>query len=203
MASRTLALWRYWKAPLQSGCIALAGDVTCQCGMTGTPLTELDLRRSASFFIFGAGYGGVFQRYLYGIFDRMYGHGTGMRTVMSKVLTDAFVTAPIIYCPSFYFTTSLVQGKSFAQARSALEGKWLPTMKAYLSIWPAFVGICFKFVPVSGRVVFIAGVGFVEKSILSAISNDVFPFNPGGPLGAAAAPKQASPAACAAGEAGR
>jgi|TARA_B110000208_G_C11728333_1_gene415416 protein Mpv17 len=164
---------RFLAAPLQASCIAMAGDAMCQTVLgNGEPL---DRRRTLAFGAFGFCYGGLFQRWLYGRMDVLLGVGRNPSVVVSKVLADALVHAPLIYIPAFYISIALLRGDSLSAGVAQLRDKWAETMRAYFAIWPATMAMVFAYVPVHRRVLCVASVAFVEKTVLSAIANDELP----------------------------
>ena len=75
-------------------------------------------------------YGGLFQRVLYLQMDRVFGTSTALNTVATKVAADALVHAPLLYVPTFFLTTSMIQGASPREAVAVLRDKWADTMIA-------------------------------------------------------------------------
>jgi len=163
----------------QAAGIAMAADLTTQYILRKPSSTDEesveqwrpDWRRTASFGLFSFAYGGIAQRFIYLAMDRWLGAGVTLAHAVRKVALDALVHAPFMYVPSFYLSTSLMQGKSSEAAVTLLKSKYVDTLMAYMAIWPGLLTFCFRCVPEAHRVVFIAGCGYFEKGIISFIAD--------------------------------
>lgn len=171
MFARAARLKPLLKVAGQSGVLAGAADLSVQLAtkkpQSTKDLRDIDLRRTASFVAFGFGYSGLIQRFVYRGFDRVFGIQNTFRVIMCKVAADAFIHAPIMYVPSFYITTSLLQGYSISGSVDRLRAAYSDTLKAYVSIWFLPMAVCFRFVPEVQRANFVAVCAYIEKGIYS------------------------------------
>lgn len=154
------------KASLLAGAADLTVQVACNKPRS---IWDLNYRRAISFSAFSLFYAGFFQVAVYRSFDRWFGVGKSMRVVLTKVAADCFLHAPLVYIPSFYVGTGMVQGLGWTGSLKKLKDKYPETLRCYFMIWSWPMFICFKYVPVNHRVLFIAGCAFIEKSIYSWI----------------------------------
>jgi protein Mpv17 len=137
--------------------------------MTSPSYTDLDFRKTLSFAAFGFCYGGVFLTQVYRRYEVWFGVGQSLRVVLTKLAFDFFIHAPVIYVPTFYMTTGLVQGLGLSGSVAKLKDKYYETLRVYFLIWPVPMTMCF-FMPPNVRVLFIASFAFFEKCIYSFIN---------------------------------
>ena len=71
---------------------------------------------------------------------------------MSKIMLDQVIMSPIGTC-LFYMVTSALQGE-VQQVPSKLKEKFVPTLVASYTLWPAAHAINFKFVPSQQRILY-------------------------------------------------
>lgn len=179
MGSRALAAaWQQWgKTAVMAGSMAGAGDIVCQSSLQnqrpnqqssdGSNHVKLDLKRTFSFVVFGIVYGGLFQRVVYQQFDAWFGVASTTRVVVQKTCAELFFHGPVIYIPSFYVTTGLIQGKTIKDSVSLLLANYEQTLRGYYVIWPVAILALFYKVPEGGRIAFLSGCSFVEKTTFS------------------------------------
>ena len=67
-------------------------------------------------------------------------------------MLDQLIMAPIGTC-LFYIVTSVLQGET-SQVPHKLKEKFIPTLVASYTLWPAAHAINFKFVPSSQRILY-------------------------------------------------
>ena len=90
------------------------------------------------------------------------------KAIASKILLDQIIMAPIGTC-LFYIVTSVLQGET-QQVSSKLREKFIPTLIASYTLWPAAHAINFKFVPSSQRILYTNIVSVCSCAHLSATS---------------------------------
>lgn len=151
--------------------ISGAADLTVQMANGPSKMSDLDARRIMSMSMFGLCYTGFVQRLIYLRFDLWFGIGNSMKQSILKLCMDTFVHAPFIYIPTFYMTTGMLQGLGWSASSEKLLNKYNETLLSYMLIWPVPMFVCFRCIPETRRVVFIAAVAFVEKSIYSYLGN--------------------------------
>lgn len=74
------------------------------------------------------------------------------KAIVSKIALDQVLMAPIGTC-LFYIVTSVLQGET-SQVPAKLKEKFIPTVIASYTLWPAAHAINFKFVPSSQRILY-------------------------------------------------
>jgi hypothetical protein len=154
----------------KAACLAGAADLSIQvtCNKPRS-IWDLNFRRIASFAAFSLVYTGGFQVALYRGFDHIVGAGQCVRVALTKVAMDCFVHAPVLYIPSFYVSTGLMQGLGWSGSLKMLQLKYSETLQCYCMLWSWPMFLIFSAVSVPRRVVFIAGFAFIEKCIYSFI----------------------------------
>jgi hypothetical protein len=157
------------RSAVKASCLAGSADLIVQA-TTNQPqsIGDLNLRRSLSFAIFGFFYGGVFQSFVYRGYDVCFGSGNSVRVVAVKMAADFCVHGPLVYIPSFYMVTGMIQGLGWSGAGVKLKEKYYDTVWAYFAIWPCPMIGCFC-MPANMRIVTIAVFAFIEKCIYSFI----------------------------------
>ena len=80
------------------------------------------------------------------------------------------MNAPFMYFPTFYLSTSLMQGKSSEAAVTLLKSKYVDTLMAYMPNWPGLLTVCCRCVPKAHCVVFFERLGYFENGITSFIA---------------------------------
>jgi len=158
------------KSALQAGAISGTADLVVQVSYNKPQsVWDLDLRRTLSFAVFSFMYSGILQVAIYRRFDKWFGVGKSMSVVLPKLAADCFLHAPLVYIPIFYAATGMLQGLSWSRALMKLKDKYAETLKCYVMLWSGPMLICFRYVPLRNRVLFIAGCSFGEKCIYSVI----------------------------------
>jgi hypothetical protein len=93
-----------------------------------------------------------------------------MKEVLPKLFVDVFLYEPLMYIPSFYMITGLVQGFGWSGSLSRLMAKYSSTVVSTIGIWLGPLFIYFKWIPMSKRPLFLAVCGFVERCVFSLLS---------------------------------
>ncbi|EOD12086.1 hypothetical protein EMIHUDRAFT_104368 [Emiliania huxleyi CCMP1516] len=145
-----------------------AADVLVQTAVKGRSLETLDLRRTAVFTLFGGGWMGFGQYYLYcRLFERLV-PGTTALASAGKAALDQLVHVPLLYFPLFYSIDALLQGAwargvacGVEHVQHRLRTELKESLYANWSLWlPAsFVG--FRLVPPHWRIPYVSAVSMV------------------------------------------
>jgi protein Mpv17 len=94
--------------------------------------------------------------YWYNFVEKSFPGGS-MRNAFKKVACDQLLFAPI-GMGLFLTVTTLMEGKSFEEAKQKLKKDYVRGMKANYTVWPAVNFINFKYVPLEQRILFSAVV---------------------------------------------
>lgn len=133
-----------------------------------------DLKRNIAFLLYGAIYQGMAQEYIYNhLYPTLFGAGTSVSVVLSKVAFDLMIQTTLVTLPIAYLTKALVFNYS---AREALRRYRVDILKhglltKYYTLWGPIQCITFSVVPEHYRVSFIACVSFFWLIILSTITS--------------------------------
>lgn len=155
--------------------VNIAADIIAQIATAGKgkallpAILSLNLRRTFSLAMFGLVYSGGFQPNVYRRLDRIFGVGEALKHVLPKIFVDMFLYGPLIYVPSFYMFTGVLQGLSLAAAYQVLVARYKVTVISYIAIWLAPSFYIFKWVPEDYRTLCRASLGFVEKCLLAGV----------------------------------
>jgi len=138
------------------------------------PKKTTDLKRNLAFVIYGALYQGASQEFIYNhIYPTLFGSGTGVVVVLSKVVFDLCIQTTLVTLPIAYLTKALIYKYS---AQEAMQRYWDDIrnhglLKKYFLLWGPVQCITFSIVPEHYRVTFIACVSFFWLIILSSIAS--------------------------------
>lgn len=137
---------------------------------------DIDWTRHAVFCLFGFGYLGAFQYYLYNIkftqwcgpLTKKFGH---KMTSPIKVLIDQGLHHPFVYFPVFFSMKAVVSGKPLSTAVEKYRTEIWDSVKAMWGVWVPAQIINFAFVPRHLRLPYVAAVSFGWTIILSVMQN--------------------------------
>ncbi len=148
-----------------------SADVLVQLVEGARKFQDLDIQRVVSFSLFGLCYCGGFQPNVYKLFDRWFGtSGSLKKCVLPKMAADFFAYMPLVYVPSFYMITGMIQGLGFSGSVQRLCLKYRETLLAYFAIWLGPMFVYFRFIPEAQRVLYLSALGFVERCAISALA---------------------------------
>ncbi|XP_070500097.1 mpv17-like protein [Chironomus tepperi] len=119
---------------------------------------QIDFKRSFRFFLFGTF---LVAPSLHGwirLTSQMWPQTT-LRTGIAKSLTEQISYGPAAAI-SFFVIMSLMEGKSFKEARMEVVDKFPPTFKVAIWFWTIFQIINFSFIKERNRVPFVALASF-------------------------------------------
>lgn len=117
--------------------------------------------------------GGLTHIILNHFYPALLGDAATLRVVMSKVLLDAFVMAPILWLPPAYLVKAKVSGSSLKEGLRKYgediysEGLLLK----YWSVWIPVLSITFSIIPKHFVIVFNSVVSFFWLILLSTLSS--------------------------------
>ncbi|KAI3428562.1 hypothetical protein D9Q98_007384 [Chlorella vulgaris] len=163
--------------PLGTGMITTglktsAADVFAQKVVEGRE--DFDYTRHAAFCLFGFGYLGGFQYWLYnvkftqwcGALTRTFGHRA---TAPIKTFLDQAVHHPLIYFPVFFSIKAGVSGQPLSSAVTKYRTEIWDSLKALWMVWVPAQLVNFAFVPKHLRIPYVAAVSFGWTVILSVM----------------------------------
>ena len=130
-------------------------------------------RRNAAFCLYGGGYQGCVQYYLFNVLlARLFGDSIAAGTVVRKVLFDNFVLAPFLCLPAAYHVNAAIFGKGVRNAmRRYISDAQRDLLLKYWMVWVPAQCITFGIVPPHLRIVFVAFVSFFWNVMLSLVAN--------------------------------
>jgi len=158
-----------FSAFLTGGVITGAGDFVSQTTFESRNVKDVDWRRTGAMATFGCLYSGLLIRNMYRKFDSVIGFGR--HSAAKKTLLDVFVHIPVSFVPTFYLSTNLLRGRSLEEACVDLKKRYVETVTLETGIWLPVQAFNFSVVPVPMRVLFMCGVGFLEKLALCSMAN--------------------------------
>lgn len=147
------------KAALQCCLISGTADVAVQ--LMSTSAQEFNYVRTISFMLFGQLYCGAFQPTVYRRFDRWF------RGLKRKLLAEFLVYMPLVYIPSFYMITGMLQGLGWAGSFAKLCALWSTAIQSEYKIWLIPMIVYFRWVPERYRVLYLSVLGLIERITFS------------------------------------
>lgn len=135
---------------------------------------QIEAKRNLSFIMYGGLYQGIAQHIIFNeIFPLIFGDGTDLTTVASKVLFDSLVISPFICLPVAYLVKSVVYQFSLEEAFSRYRKDVTENglLFKYWSVWVPAQCLTFGVIPPHLRIVWIAFVSFFWLVVFSSISS--------------------------------
>lgn len=126
-----------------------------------------DLRRGFASATFGFVYYGFPCKYFYFLYDRIF----GSRRVLTKALVDCFIHAPFVLLPAYYGITCSLNGLSYKEWTGKLKEEWASAAFGTVAFWTPVQIVCFKYVPMHARVLWVCSCSLFHKTWLSWMSN--------------------------------
>ena len=163
----------YQAAFLTCGFKAMCSDAIAQKTESARKQPRFSFRRNIAFIIYGGLYNGYFENFLFNnCFPVVFGEGTDLVTVASKVVVDQLILTPFLCLPAAYIVRALVFRSSVRDALSRyVSDAKKDLLWKYWLIWTPTQCLTFSVVPVHLRIAFIASVSFFWFILLSTISN--------------------------------
>lgn len=135
---------------------------------------KTDLQRNVAYILYGVLYQGLAQEFIYNhVYPILFGAGTDIQTVLSKVSFDLLIQTTIVTLPLAYMSKALIYQYSFREAfrRYIDDIKNHGLLIKYFSLWGPVQCLTFSIIPEHFRVSFIACVSFFWLIILSSIAS--------------------------------
>ena len=149
---------------------------------------EIDWKRNMAFGAFGFFYLGGVQYALYvPVFGRLFPNAAsfaaktirekmkdmkGIAALSAQVFLDQMVHHPLMYFPAFYITRELVMHSDAPDVKSALMSYKDNMKEDLIALWKVWVPstfVNFAFMPMWGRIPWVAGTSLLWTMILSAM----------------------------------
>ncbi|CAH1773320.1 unnamed protein product [Owenia fusiformis] len=134
---------------LQTGAIMATGDAIAQKLIERKP--QLEIKRSARFFCFGAFFGGPVLRGWYGVLDKVVKPKNANLAALGKVSFDQLFFAPC-FLTAFLGIMGLAKGDSTEDIKQKYKQNFVDILIANYKLWPAVQLVNFYFVPLQHRV---------------------------------------------------
>lgn len=136
--------------------------------------TSLNFQRNIAYILYGGLYLGCALRFIYdNIFPQLFGTGTELSVVASKVLFDNFFLSPLVTFPLAYQAKSLIYGDTISHGIKRyvndVKDKGL-LLKAW-ALWIPVQCLTFSVIPEHLQIVFIAAVSFFWLILLSSVES--------------------------------
>jgi len=152
--------------------------------------TDVDWKRNGAFGLFGLLYLGGVQYALYvPVFRRLFPHAesfatkslsaklkdtAGQITMVKQVFLDQCIHHPFMYFPTFYAMKEIVQGGKLEDASKKYKANFKEDVLALWKLWVPATIVNFTFMPMWGRIPFVATTSLFWTCILSYMrGNDV------------------------------
>jgi Mpv17 / PMP22 family len=151
-----------------------AVSATGEAAIPVVPETKTNKMRNLAYLVYGSVYQGVFQEYMYNhVYPALFGSGTDIATVLSKVCFDLFFQTILLTLPMAYLSKALIFRHSVKEAfrRYVDDIRNHGLLTKYFTLWGPVQCITFSIIPEHFRVTFIAGVSFFWLIILSSIAS--------------------------------
>eukprot|EP00956_Cyclotella_meneghiniana_P034088 scaffold101438_cov66-Cyclotella_meneghiniana.AAC.4 len=136
-------------------------------------VSPFQAKRTFAFLMYGGLYQGVAQEIIFNeFFPWLFGQGTDVRTVISKVLFDSFVVTPLLCLPVAYVVKSVIFQYSLKEAfnRYTTDVKQNGLLTKYWCIWGPVQCLTFGVIPQHLRIAWIALVSFFWLIIFSSLT---------------------------------
>lgn len=139
---------------------------------------EINWRRNLVFTIFGAGYLGVFQCFLYSRCFPKWFPGRGLKSAACAMVFDQTINTGVWYYPLFYvIQDAIMLGKFDADTIPDGLGRYKTNMYADMTncwkLWVPAQLVNFTMVPIHFRAPYAAGISAAWTCILSNLRGDM------------------------------
>jgi len=122
--------------------LGACADVVCQKKVENAE--SIDWRRLAAMTVFGGSYTGFAVTYIYGsykFFLPAAAKSSSARQAVGSTMLDNLIHCPLVYTPTFYISTGMMQGQSYEEAKQELVSRYWETTTACWFFWfPATAG---------------------------------------------------------------
>ena len=158
---------------LITGCIlGFSGDLICQ--VIVEKKNEYDTKRLFSFTTFSTLYHGLVNPLIYNSYPNILPTKLKISPIKFGItcsIIDNFIHVPFLYTPSFFLSTSLLQGNGWNSAFVSMKNGLVPSITACWTMWIPLQFINFTFVPSHMRPTFVNVGCLVWSIVIDHISN--------------------------------
>lgn len=152
------------------GTLAFSSDLVAQ----SVESDRWDRKRSTVLTLFGFGYMGLFQHYVFGYYARRWPidaakhFTTNAKPVICTTAVHMLITYPFIYFPCFIVVTdTLARGKSISQAWDHIVEVWWRLYKPGFLVWTPVMAVQFLFIPLPLQILWITSFSFAWTTFMS------------------------------------
>ena len=136
---------------------------------------KISLQRNVAYVLYGSVYQGLAQEFIFNhIYPILFGVGTDVVTVLSKVMFNLLFQTTLVTLPIAYMSKAMVFRYSFKEAfrRYVHDIKNHKLLVKFYLLWFPVNSMAFSIIPEHFRVTFIAMASFFWLIILSSIANE-------------------------------
>lgn len=160
-------------------------DLLVQMNIENKTLSEIDWRRNSAFALFGCFYLGGVQYAIYvKAFQRMFPKAAeyaakplaekmkdprGTVNMLSQVFIDMCIHHPLMYFPVFYSLKEVVAGGNVTDGLKKYSNNYREDLLALWKVWVPSTIINFSFMPMWGRIPWVASTSLLWSVILSTM----------------------------------
>ena len=137
-------------------------------------LEKVNLQRNMAYILYGSMYQGLAQEFIYNhIYPALFGAGTDLVTVASKVMFNMIFQTTLVTLPIAYMSKAMIFRYSLKEAfrRYIDDIKHHKLLVKFYMLWLPVMSLAFSIIPEHFQVTFIAMVSFFWLIILSSIAN--------------------------------
>ena len=164
--------------PLKASIIVTAGKAGAADLMVQTAFEQrenLDRRRLLTFFLFGGGYQGCFQYWVFNCWFERWFPGRALWPTVQKVLAANLIADPVFFFPTFYTLKEALarppsEALRFDTVRVALSKYYDHCLVDWRNTWGVWLPghlVTYGLMPMHLRMTWIAAVSFGYLSLLS------------------------------------
>ena len=135
---------------------------------------KFNAQRNIAYILYGSMYQGLTLEFIYNrIYPVLFGTGTDLVTVASKVMFNMIFQTTLVTLPIAYMSKAIIFKYSFREAfrRYTDDIKHHKLLVKFYMLWFPVMSIAFSIIPEHFRVTFIAMISFFWLIILSSIAN--------------------------------
>lgn len=142
---------------LFGGALGFSSDALCQSVVEGKAAKDIDRKRMGAVVCFATAYDGGINTLVYRAYDgftaRFAARGaSAMGIALAKASFDALFHSPLLYIPTFFLVTGLLQGRSLSNAYDNLRQMYAPVTLSCICFWIPYQFLNFLHTPARLRV---------------------------------------------------
>jgi hypothetical protein len=157
------------------GCLAdLISQFGENRGKRASQKSNFSFKRNSAYVLYSGFFLGIMCDLIYNrLYPIMFGPSHALSTILSKVVFDSTIVAPLCWLPPAYLVNAVVYGFSpmVGLKKYLHDIRHKSLLKKYSMLWVPVQLINFAFVPDCFRVAFVAVVGFFWLCILSSVQS--------------------------------